>query len=198
MLIPLLLLGAGILAGWLFPVITQVGDLQAIHTIALIILVFATGIGIGSQRTLWKRLRSIGAKALLTPLGTLFGSVAAGIGAGLLLGLSANEAGAVSAGMGYYSVSMAVLTDLGNAQLGALAFVTNILREVFSLLLIPLIARKLPYVCAIAPGGATAMDTTLPVISRCTDEETAVAAVVSGVILTGIVPPLVALLYGGL
>ena len=44
-------------------------------------------------------------------------------------------------------------------------------------------------------AGAFAANTTLPVIARATDDETALIAVISGVVLTALVPVLVPLLY---
>ena len=39
------------------------------------------------------------------------------------------------------------------------------------------------------------MDTTLPVIARCTDGETALLAAVSGAVLTGLAPVLIPLFF---
>ena len=44
-------------------------------------------------------------------------------------------------------------------------------------------------------AGSLAANTTLPVIARATDDETALIAVISGVVLTALVPVLVPLLY---
>lgn len=72
---------------------------------------------------------------------------------------------------------------------------TNVLRELMAFLMIPFVARHFGRYAAVAPSGATAMDTTLPVIARATDDETALIAVISGVVLTALVPVLVPLLY---
>ncbi|MCL4426688.1 MAG: lysine exporter LysO family protein, partial [Firmicutes bacterium] len=80
--------------------------------------------------------------------------------------------------------------------LGTMAFLANLLRELLALLLIPLVARRLGKVMAVAPAGATAMDSTLPVISRFTDPQTAVIAFLSGAALTAISPFLIPFLVG--
>ena len=95
----------------------------------------------------------------------------------------------------FYSVSAVILRGLGGAQLGTVAFMTNVLRELMAFLMIPFVARHFGRYAAVAPSGATAMDTTLPVIARATDDETALIAVISGVVLTALVPVLVPLLY---
>ena len=65
-------------------------------------------------------------------------------------------------------------------------------REVLTFLLVPVLAGRNVYT-AIAPAGATAMDTTLPLLSKYTDSKTAILAFVSGVICTLAMPVLVPL-----
>ena len=65
--------------------------------------------------------------------------------------------------------------------------------EAITFVIVPFLAGHLNFYCAIAPAGATAMDTTLGVISKNTDSETAVLAFVSGVVCTLLVPVLVPL-----
>lgn len=68
-------------------------------------------------------------------------------------------------------------------------------REIIALLSIPIIAKKLSYLTAIAPAGAASMDSTLPVIAEATDPETVVISFVNGAVLSSLVPILVPLLY---
>ena len=62
-----------------------------------------------------------------------------------------------------------------------ISFLSNVFREVLTFLLVPVLAGRNVYT-AIAPAGATAMDTTLPLLSKYTDSKTAILAFVSGVI----------------
>jgi uncharacterized membrane protein YbjE (DUF340 family) len=112
----------------------------------------------------------------------------------LLPGIDAREALAVGAGFGYYSLSSIMITELHGQQLGVVALLANILREILTLLLTPLLARWCGRLAPIASGGATAMDTTLPIISRFLNQELALLAVFSGVVLTVMVPVLVTLI----
>jgi len=75
-----------------------------------------------------------------------------------------------------------------------IALLSNIIREIATLLLAPLLARYLGRLAPVAAGGATAMDTTLPIIVQVSGEEYGVMAIVSGVLLTTAVPVLVTLL----
>lgn len=158
-------------------------------------LVFLTGFDIGCNRAVGRQIAHCGAGILLLAPATALGTVACAVAAGLALGIAPNEAAAVSAGFAYYSVSAGILTDLGGAELGALALVANIVREVLAFALIPLVATRLHPIAAIAPGGATSMDTTLPAIRRCAGDDVVVMAVLHGAVLTLLVPVLVPLLY---
>jgi uncharacterized membrane protein YbjE (DUF340 family) len=71
------------------------------------------------------------------------------------------------------------------------ALLSNIFREVATLLTTPILVRYFGKLAGIASGGATAMDTTLPVISRYSGKEYAIIALFSGIVLTILVPFLV-------
>jgi uncharacterized membrane protein YbjE (DUF340 family) len=58
-------------------------------------------------------------------------------------------------------------------------------------LLTPILVKYFGNLAGIASGGATAMDTTLPVITRYSGKSYAVVAVFSGIVLTILVPFLV-------
>lgn len=52
------------------------------------------------------------------------------------------------------------------AELGTIALIANIIREIFALLGAPLFVRYFGRLSPICAGGATTMDTTLPIITR--------------------------------
>jgi len=111
----------------------------------------------------------------------------------LLPTVTVRESLAVGAGFGYYSLSSIVITELHGQQLGVVALLANILRELMTLWLAPVFVRSLGRLAPIAAGGATTMDTTLPVISRFAGPDYAAIAVFSGVVLTVLVPLLITL-----
>lgn len=159
--------------------------------IGLCFLLFWVGVDIGKNRKDIIGLKDYGWRIALLPLGIVVGSIAATMAAGFMMGYTAAEAGAVGAGLGWYSLSGVLISNLHSVELGAVAFVTNVSRELLALILIPFIAKNLGHLEAIAPAGATAMDTTLPVISRSTGPETAIIAFLTGAVLTASVPVLV-------
>ena len=177
----------GILCGYfLFPP-EAVPVMDRLMSYALMLLLLSVGIEVGTNKTVFRKIREYNVRILVIPFGVAVGSIAGGLLLGFFLGMPVNESAAVSSGFGFYSVSAVILRGLGGAQLGTVAFMTNVLRELMAFLMIPFVARHFGRYAAVAPSGATAMDTTLPV--------TALIAVISGVVLTALVPVLVPLLY---
>lgn len=180
---------------WILPV-EWTGHLDTWTSAALCLMLIGIGIELGSQKEAWSRLRSLGWRIMLVPLLVAAGTLAGASLAGVFLGLPLQEASAIGAGFGWYSLSGVLLSKIYSVEAGALAFLTNIMREVISLVLIPILAAKIGSLAAVAPGGATTMDTTLPLIAKSTDADTAVIALVNGTTLSAMVPLLVPFLIG--
>lgn len=164
--------------------------------IALYMLLLFVGVVVGGDRRAWELVKRAHWRVALAPAATAVGTVL-GVAAlaALCHGLSVGRAVAVGAGFGYYSLSSVLLTRLtGSEELGVVALVSNILRELMTLVAAPLLVRWFGRLAPVAAGGATAMDTTLPVITRCSGKAYAVVAVFSGFILTLAVPVLLPLL----
>ena len=169
-------------------------SLDTCTTAALCLLLFGVGIDLGVNKHVWRNLRHVGYRVLYIPTGIAVGSIAGALLSGVILRMPLNEAGAIGAGFGWYSLSGVLLTKIHSAEIGALAFLTNLIREMLAFIFIPLIARRISKLCTLAPGGATAMDTTLPVIDRVAGSEIALLAFISGMVLSGLVPLLVPLI----
>lgn len=73
---------------------------------------------------------------------------------------------AIDSGFAYYSLSSIFITEYRGAELGTIALLANIIREMTTLLLTPLIAKRFGPLAPISSGGATTMDTTLPIITQ--------------------------------
>lgn len=181
---------AGVMTGYYLLPSSWYGTTDIVLSIGLCVLLLFVGMDMGKQKGIFKQIKSIGANALLVPLMIAFGSITGAMLFGGMLGLSFNEAGAVGAGFGWYSLSAVILAE-HSTQLSAVAFLTNVIRELMAIIMIPFIARYIGHYEAIAPCGATAMDTTLPIITRYTSPKTAVAGFVSGVFLSAAVPVVV-------
>lgn len=161
----------------------------------LYLLMFLVGISIGLHRGILGRIREYHVKILLIPAGIVIGSIAGGFLCGLLTEFSMNESTAVASGLGWYSLAGVSIGKLAGAKLGSIAFMSSLMREIFSFFSIPLIARRLNYYSCIAPAGATSEDTTLPMMIKYTDHETVILSVLNGVICSAMVPLLISFCY---
>ncbi len=161
----------------------------------LYVLMFSVGISVGMNRSVFARIRQYHVKIFLIPFGIIAGTILGGFVCSLLLGDPAGESLAVVSGLGWYSLSGVLVTSMINAQMGSIAFLSSLLREILSFLTIPWIARHLGHWAAIAPAAATSEDTTLPVIMKYTSEDTAVLAVFNGVFCSVMVPVLTKALF---
>ena len=142
-------------------------DLDAISLGVLCTLIFFVGYGIGNDTTMLARFRSLSPGLALLPAVSILGSLAGSLAVAMLAGgHSPAEWLAVGSGMGYYSISSVLITGYRGTELGTIALLSNIVREMIALLGAPLLVRLFGTLAPIAAAGATAMDTTLPVISR--------------------------------
>jgi len=155
---------------------------------ALWLLMLLVGISIGSDRRLGEILRTLRPRVLLLPLATTAGTFAGTALASLFLTYSVSECMAVGAGFAYYSLSSIFISQYKGAELGTIALISNIARELATLLLTPLLARYLGPLMPIACGGASTMDTTLPVITRYCGKEWIFVSIVHAMILDFSVP----------
>jgi len=158
--------------------------------IGLCLLLFFVGIDIGRNKEVFSKIKKTGFKVLLIPFMIIIGSIGGSMFAGFLLKLPLNESGAVGAGFGWYTLSSMMLASY-STELSTLAFISNVVREILALISIPIIAKYIGDIESIAPAGATAMDTSLPIISKSTNPHTAIIAFITGVILSTAVPILV-------
>jgi len=186
----------GILGGiTIFPAWAK-GSLQIGMNVALDFTLFCVGLDLGQNRDVWRNIRHLGWRVLVAPLGVAVGSVVAGMFVGTAFGWTWQEGGAVGAGFGWYSLSGVLISQLHSAGLGTIAFLSNVLRELLSLVLVPWLARRVGLLTLVAPGGATTMDTTLPIIAAAGPPGAALVALTNGISLTALVPLLIPLLLG--
>ena len=155
---------------------------------ALWLLMLLVGISIGSDRRLGEILRTLRPRVLLLPLATTVGTFAGTALVSLFLTYSVSECMAVGAGFAYYSLSSIFISQYKGPELGTIALISNIARELITLLLTPLLARHLGPLIPISCGGASTMDTTLPVITRYCGKEWIFVSIVHAMILDFSVP----------
>ncbi len=186
----------GVLFGRFLLTTEQVSTLSGLSSWALALVLFTIGYDLATDRNSWQRFRQLGWRVFLVPAAIVAGSLTGALFAGLLVDLGAAEALSVGAGFGWYSLSGVLLSNLGYPSLGAIAFLSNVFRELIAVLAIPALSKHLGPLAAIAPGGATTMDTTLPLLSRFGTHESTLVAFISGAVLSMLVPLLVPLFAG--
>lgn len=187
--------GLGLVCGAVSPLAAALAPVRDGAQWILYLLMFCVGISVGGQRGVLVSLRRHSAQILLVPLGVIVGSLAGGGLCGLLLRMPLREALSIGGGLGWYSLAGVSVSSAAGVTAGSIAFLSNLLREIGAFLLIPLAARRLNACACIAVAGATSEDTTLPMILRYTDGETAVLSVLNGVICSAFVPVLLSLCY---
>jgi len=186
---------AGIGCGYFIFPPEMMNSMDNLASISLLALIFLVGIDVGGNKKIFKDLKKVGLKALLIPFGGIAGSLLGGLLVGFIFNMAINESLAIGSGFGWYSLSGVMLKEMGGDTLGAIAFLTNVFREMLTVILIPILAKKLNGYTAIAPAGATSMDTTLPLIAKATNPEIAVISFINGAILTSLVPVFVTFFY---
>lgn len=180
----------GMLAGRVLLPHHMVAYCGSVIQFGLYLLLFLVGLDMGRQGSLFRDIRSAGFRVLLVPLAVILGTFSMTALAGLVLPLGVKDCVAASAGFGWYSLAPTLLAPY-SLHISAIAFLSNIMHELFSIITVPIVARRLGYIEAVALPGATAMDTVLPVIVRATNERMTIYAFASGAILSLAVPLLV-------
>ena len=127
-------------------------------------------------------------KELLLPLATTVGTFAGAALASITLAYSLSECLAVGSGFAYYSLSSIFITQYKGAELGTVALLANIMRELATLLFTPLMVRWISPLAAISCGGASTMDSPLPVITRFAGRQWVFVSIVHAMILDFSVP----------
>jgi uncharacterized membrane protein YbjE (DUF340 family) len=165
-------------------------DLYALYCLMLLV-----GIAIGSDvLAALKLLKKLHIRILLVPLAVIVGTfLGVSILSVFIPSLSLKESLAVGSGFGYYSLSSILISEIHSETLGIIALLANIIRELITVIGTPLFVRLFGKLSPIVSGGATSMDTTLPIIARFSGKEYATISIFSGTILTVLVPFLVTL-----
>ncbi len=161
---------------------------------ALCALMFFVGLNVGSDSKTLKSFRTLDPRILLLPFVTIIGTL---IGSALIsLALpkhSVTDCLAVGSGFGYYSLSSIFITEYKGPVLGTIALLSNIIREIITLLFAPLLVRYFGKLAPISAGGATTMDTTLPIITKFSGKDLVIVSIYHGIVVDLSVPFLVVL-----
>ena len=191
----ILILIGGIISGFFILPESIYQSTGLLLDIGLCCLLFFVGIDIGNNKETFKNLKNVGFKVLIVPVFAIAGSLFGGILCSFIFKMDLFGSLAIASGLSWYTLAPIIITPY-SAELGAIAFLTNVFREVMAFILIPFIAKHIGYLETIAVGGAISMDTGLPIITKNTSQEVVIISFISGIIMSLSVPVLVTLFIG--
>lgn len=168
--------------------------------VALCALLLFVGMGIGLNPNMMRDIKSLSPRLALLPLVTILGSWMGAVVAYVVMSSdlctlfqqrSLTSCLAVDSGFAYYSLSSIFITEFRGAELGTIALLANIVREMITLLLAPMLAKRFGPLAPITAGGATTMDTTLPIIAQASGQKYVALSIYHGFVTDFSVPFLV-------
>ena len=124
-------------------------DALAVHCgqiiqLGLYLLLFLVGLDLGRQEGMLSSVRQAGLRVVLVPLAVMVGTFTVTALAGLLLPLGPKDCVAAAAGFGWYSLAPTLLAPY-SLTVSATAFLSNVLHELFAIVLAPIVAQRLGY-----------------------------------------------------
>lgn len=164
------------------------GDVSFVALCGLLLFV---GLGIGLNPEMKKEVRSLSPRMALLPVVTIIGSWLGALLIWTVLHRTLSDSMAINSGFAYYSLSSIFITEYRGAELGTIALLANIIREMLTLLGAPLMARWFGPLAPISVGGATTMDTTLPILSQTLGQRYIALSIYHGFVVDFTVPFLV-------
>lgn len=164
------------------------GDVSFLALCGLLLFV---GLGIGLNPEMKKEVRSLSPRMALLPVVTIIGSWLGALLIWTVLHRTLSDCMAINSGFAYYSLSSIFITEYRGAELGTIALLANIIREMLTLLGAPLMARWFGPLAPISVGGATTMDTTLPILSQTLGQRYIALSIYHGFVVDFTVPFLV-------
>lgn len=192
----LLVLSMGVILGLSFPIPDALLD-KSLSTYILYALMLQVGISLGCSDSLKKLIRNFDIRLLLIPLSTIVGTLIFSAAASLILTKwTAADCMAVGSGFAYYSLSSLLITQLKEAsvgiqiasELGTIALLTNIFRELLSLVGAPWFRKYFGSLAPVSAAGVNSMDVVLPTITRFSGKEMIPVAILHGILLDMSVP----------
>lgn len=160
-------------------------------------LMLQVGLSIGSSDNLKQIVCDFRPKYLLIPLATISGTLLFSALASLLLSQwSIFDCLAIGSGFAYYSLSSILITQIKEpslglqlaTELGTIALLSNIFREMMALLGTPLIVRYFGKLAPISAAGVNSMDVVLPAITRYSGKDMIPIAIFHGLLMDTSVP----------
>jgi len=126
-------------------------------------------------------------RTIATPVVVILFSLLGGTAVAWLMDMDIRNGLVLSAGFGWFSLSGVLVTANLGEFYGAASLMTDLFRELLSIVVLFFLGARHP-VPAIGTSGATAMDTTLPIIKKITGNHYIATAIFCGAVLSLVAP----------
>ncbi|AOT68612.1 lysine exporter LysO family protein [Geosporobacter ferrireducens] len=185
----------GIVVGFFILPKASTGILSISLTLCLIALYIGVGISLGINKKVFRYVKLLGWKIIFLSIAIFLGSVLGGVIGGTVLKIPYSISVTSVSGMSYYSITGAFMTSVYGIEAGTYGFIVNIMREFFTVLMLPFLIR-ISKGSPIAGGAAGNMDTMLAPVTKFVGVELGLVALITGTILTFAVPFILPFLHG--
>ena len=185
----------------LYEAVPNSPHIKTLSMYTLYILIIIVGLSIGMDSKIFQTIKSFPKKMLALPVLTILSTFIGGALSFILLrwmsaseyvyGTSFLDSLGVSCGLGYYSLSSLMLNEIRGAEIGTIALAFNILRELMTIVLAPVLVKYFSPLAPISCGGATTGDSTLPAIQRACGNEYVPLSIFHGISVDTSVPFLI-------
>ncbi|WP_297407851.1 lysine exporter LysO family protein [uncultured Cetobacterium sp.] len=167
--------------------------IEMMFTSFLIILYICVGISQGVEKEIFSFINILGIKIIWLSIAITAGSIMGGIIAGKILNLPLNVSVISASGMSYYSLTGAFMVKMYGLEVGTYGFIVNIMRELLTIIFMPFLI-KISIGSPIAGGAAGNMDAMLIPVTKFVGPRLGLVTLITGTILTFIIPFLLPLL----
>ncbi|WP_100751885.1 lysine exporter LysO family protein [Vibrio salilacus] len=182
----IIVVGSGLAIGLMLPFDLSWVDIASEWI--LFLLLFFIGIQLRNSGLTLRQIL-LNKHGMVIALVIIASSMIGGVISATILQIDVYQGLAMASGFGWYSLAGILMGDAFGPVYGGASFMIELLRELIALVLIPLFIRNKPCT-SIGYAGATAMDFTLPVIQTTGGVRCVPIAIVSGFILSLLVPVL--------
>lgn len=168
-------------------------DFESYSDWVLYAMLLFVGINIGMGDSIVGLVKKLPRRVLWLPLvalaGTWIGSaIAFLVVKSLGYDLSLLQSTTINTAMGYYSLSSILTTKAWGATIGSICLLTNLMRELFTIVAAKPMGRIFGRFASTASGGATVTDTSLPIILKAEGNAILPAVLYFGIVINIAVP----------
>lgn len=168
-------------------------DFESYADWVLYAMLLFVGISIGMGDSILALVKKLPRRVLWLPLVALLGTWIGSVIAFLVINslgydLSLRQGATINTAMGYYSLSSILTTKAWGATIGSICLLTNLLRELFTIIAAKPMGKVFGRFASTSSGGATVTDTSLPIILKAEGNEIMPAVLYFGIVINIAVP----------